>query len=312
VEAIRRRLSELKLGEPREFEGLVLLPLFDGEAGAPDYLTLDAALALGRSKVTEVSAEGRVPELLFRNDDDRSVLLLEGEELVGAKQNRVLNLTILAPPRQSLTIPVACVEAGRWQTSGDRFAPSGSTLYASGRGSRTHQVTSSMRASGARRADQQAVWADIEAKSHRLGTRSATRAMAEMYGTHQRALDGYLNAFSVEPRQVGVAFGVAGRLIGVDVFHYHATFSDLFPKLLRGYALDAIDTSGRQSEPLSKDGVSGFLSSVAAAEAHVYTATGLGQDVRLAGEGVTGGALVAEERVLHLSAFVHVAAPRSR
>jgi hypothetical protein len=38
-----------------------------------------------------------VPQLLFINDAMRPVLLLDGEELVGAKQNRVLNLTVLAP-----------------------------------------------------------------------------------------------------------------------------------------------------------------------------------------------------------------------
>jgi hypothetical protein len=48
-----------------------------------------------------VSEGGSVPHLLFINDAMRPVLLLDGEELVGAKQNRVLNLTVLAaaPPR---------------------------------------------------------------------------------------------------------------------------------------------------------------------------------------------------------------------
>jgi hypothetical protein len=40
--------------------------------------------------------------------------LLDGEELIGAKQNRALNLTILAPAKQVIVIPVSCVEAGRW------------------------------------------------------------------------------------------------------------------------------------------------------------------------------------------------------
>lgn len=135
--------------------------------------------------------------------------------------------------------------------------------------------------------------------------------MTEMYGTHQQALDEYLKGFTVGPGQAGVAFGVAGRLLGVDLFHYPATFSKLFPKLLRGYALDAIDVMSGDQKTLSKEGVGEFLRSVSAAEVHVFPATGLGQDVRLAGDGVTGAALVAEDRVLHLSAFVREGPPRS-
>jgi len=45
--------------------------------------------------ITEVSAGGRVPELAFENSSDETVLLVDGDELVGAKQNRVVNLSIL-------------------------------------------------------------------------------------------------------------------------------------------------------------------------------------------------------------------------
>jgi len=36
-----------------------------------------------------------VPELLVINQGERAVLLVDGEELVGAKQNRVLNTSVL-------------------------------------------------------------------------------------------------------------------------------------------------------------------------------------------------------------------------
>ncbi len=55
-----------------------------------EYLTLDEALAAKTATVTEVSESGSVPELYFQNEGDLPVLLLDGEELVGAKQNRVL------------------------------------------------------------------------------------------------------------------------------------------------------------------------------------------------------------------------------
>ena len=55
------------------------------------YVTLDEALVSGTVRVSEVSDGGSVPELLFGNLGKRPVLLVDGEELVGAKQSRTLN-----------------------------------------------------------------------------------------------------------------------------------------------------------------------------------------------------------------------------
>jgi len=46
----------------------------------------------------------------------------DGTLLVGAKQNRVVGASILVPPECTATIPVPCVEQGRWRYRGTRFA----------------------------------------------------------------------------------------------------------------------------------------------------------------------------------------------
>ena len=67
---------------------------------APRYLTLDEALPRGL-RITETSASGSVPELALHNPLDDNVLLYDGEELVGAKQNRILNVAVLAGARHA-------------------------------------------------------------------------------------------------------------------------------------------------------------------------------------------------------------------
>ena len=54
-----------------------------------------------------------MPDLGLDNQCDRPVLLLDGEELVGAKQNRILKLSLPAPAGKPIVMPVSCVEAGR-------------------------------------------------------------------------------------------------------------------------------------------------------------------------------------------------------
>ena len=70
-----------------------------------------------------------MPELLVENPLDADVLLYDGEELVGAKQNRILNVSVLAGAHSKLTIPVSCVEQGRWQMRSAEFAAARHTAH---------------------------------------------------------------------------------------------------------------------------------------------------------------------------------------
>ena len=105
--------SSLQLGDPVEHRGIVFAPLFPRRTPDAAYVTLEHALPLG-FRVDEVSESGAVPELVVRNPTDQDVLLYDGEELPGAKQNRILNVTVLAAAGAKTLIPVSCVEEGRW------------------------------------------------------------------------------------------------------------------------------------------------------------------------------------------------------
>ena len=59
------------------------------------YITLGEALGADGGGIREVSEGGSVPELHVVNRAGKMVLILDGEELVGANQNRMVNSTIL-------------------------------------------------------------------------------------------------------------------------------------------------------------------------------------------------------------------------
>jgi len=106
-------ISGIDFGEVQDFKNLQIIPLFiEGEEG-PVYLTLKEALEKRLPVVKEVSAEASVPELKVINNADVPVFLMDGEELAGAKQNRVLNTSILLKKKSELIIPVSCTEQGR-------------------------------------------------------------------------------------------------------------------------------------------------------------------------------------------------------
>ncbi|RLJ17523.1 hypothetical protein DJ031_14535 [bacterium endosymbiont of Escarpia laminata] len=303
MSTITECLSQVRLGEPQVHHNLVLFPLIAEKSTEPHYLLLDEALARGCARVTEVSESGSVPELRFVNECDRPVLLLDGEELVGAKQNRILNLTVMAPAHKSIIIPVSCVEAGRWRAESADFASAKRAHYAAGKASKAAHVSASLRNSGTRRSDQSAVWQDISEKSARMQAHSRSEAAAAMYQQHRASLDDFLQAFLPVEEQAGAMFAVNGRIVGLDLFDSPATLSNLLGKLVESYALDAIDTMQTGPEGAATDDPQVMLDDTARAAVECFPAVGEGEDLRLHGERLTGGALVKEDRVIHLCAF---------
>ena len=256
-----------------------MIPLVAANGVEPDYLTLDEALARGNVRVTETSEAGDVPELRLENLGEQPVLLLDGEELVGAKQNRVLNLTILAPAKSTITIPVSCVEAGRWSHTSPEFSTKGRAFYAAGRARKADQVTASLRTSGTRHSRQGEVWEDIAAKSRRMESYSDTAAMECLYEDYQDQVEEYLKAIEVVEGQAGAVFAINGQIRGMELFDFSVTFRKLMPKLLRSYALDAIDEQDGSANSSPPD-VMRFLSAVAAADGSEHPAVGVGDDIR--------------------------------
>ena len=194
---ITAALTDVLVGVETSFNRLSVVPLIAGvPPRAPSYVTLDDALTGGHFEVTEISDAGRVPELHVLNTGNQPVLMLDGEELIGAKQNRIVNLTILVPAKTKLPIPVTCVEAGRWRHRSRNFSSSGHAHYARARAQKVAQVTASLAQTGEARSDQQWIWADIAAKAERLAAHSDTSAMSQMYEAHQPSIDEYVTAIS--------------------------------------------------------------------------------------------------------------------
>ncbi len=310
MQVIDQALSSLRLEAPARFRNLAIFPLLADRAGEAGYLLLDEAMEAGLAEVTEVSESGSVPELFFDNRGDKGVLLVDGEELVGAKQNRVLNLSILVAAGKKIVIPVSCVEAGRWHYSRRDFSSVKHKLYLKARAMKMAQVSQSLRSNRTARSDQGALWNDIEEKMARMKTESRTASMEDLCMSFEDDTEAYVSAFTAQPGQTGAVFAIDGEVMGAELFDAPATFAKYFPKLLSSYAMDAIDVVEAKEVAPVEEAVRRFLEEMKAAAAAEFKAAGEGRDVRLSGERLAGGALVVGDRVLHLAAFRVDQAPR--
>ena len=301
MDPIANTLDTLTVGEALIHKNLALFPLIGTHDSLFDYVTLDEALASGGARVTEVSSGGSVPELAFANEGEIAVFLLDGEELVGAKQNRILNLSILVAPKSTVAIPVSCVEAGRWAYSSDRFSSSRHAHFNRGRASKAASVSAAMRESGTRFSNQSEVWADVDARSADLGVHSPTAAMSDVFASHETDLETFVEHIQPGTDHAGAVFCIGGDIAGMDLFDKPDTFAKLAAKLVRSYGLDAIDRDAET--PPTREKINDFLGQVGSAKPDVHRAVGMGQDLRISVSDLSGGALELDRTVIHLCAF---------
>src|SRR6202165_1849298 len=163
----------LRLASPQTAGRLTLLPVFH-DGPRLEYVTFADAQKDGSAEITEVGEAGAVSTLEVTTSSKVPVLMIDGEILIGLKQNRVLNTTILVPAKTTLKVPVACVEAGRWRRATSKASRADYALSPKIRAMKRHSVTLSARASGKFTADQGAVWDEVAGSLGDLGVDSET------------------------------------------------------------------------------------------------------------------------------------------
>jgi hypothetical protein len=284
----------IQLGEPVEHRSVVVAPLFPREQPRAEYLTLEEALPLG-FRVAEVDAAGMVPELAVVNPLESSVLLYDGEELLGAKQNRILNVTVLVAAQSEPRIPVTCVEQGRWHARSAFFGAARHAAYPELRRRKAERLSADPLARGSAQGE---VWDALSEKAARLDVHSPTGAQSDVFEAHERDLGALRDAFPLQPGQSGAMLCLDGRVC-LDYLSRPEAFARLYPKLLEGYLLDAIETLDRKTtaDPES------FLSALIQAPRSRGLSAGLGEDVRLRDDGIVGSGLELEEELIQLCAF---------
>jgi hypothetical protein len=297
--AVRDVLRTSTVGSALRFKGLTVVPLVRPNHYDPDWVLVDEAITGGTFEVTEVTESGSVPRLQVKNRGDQAVLLLDGAELVGAKQNRVLNTTVLVGVGQSVQIPVSCVEQGRWAYRSRRFSPSDRSLYASARRQKVAQVHDSLRGARGYASDQSAIWMDLDKKALALAVSSATHAMGDVFDAHKTDVGNYRRALVAQPGQIGAIVYGGVTWWGLELLPSPRLFAAAWPRLLSGYAMDALwaDVSGVPEVPGT------CVEAALASRAEVFPGVGLGDEYRFRARGIVGAALVAEGIVAHVMAF---------
>lgn len=300
-------LETTQLGTPQTHRHLTLFPLLRSVNGLV-YQTMGEAFRAGALQIQEVSSGGSVPDLQAVNTSALPVLLLDGEELRGAKQNRVLNTSILLAAHSKLVVLVSCTESGRWSYSRPDFEDSRMLMSAKSREFKQKRVSLNYEQMGRPVSDQGEVWARIEHETQSLGGSSRTSAMRDVYEQQAGNMDEYQRAFTALPGQCGLLAVLNGKPLGCDLLSRTEAYASVHTKLVQSYVIDAL-----QELPLPKTEDAqatgpAFLAAARHCTCRSFAAVGLGADVRMDSAIVSGAALVVDHTVVHLSLFAGNAA----
>ncbi|MCA1643809.1 MAG: hypothetical protein LC785_18150 [Acidobacteria bacterium] len=212
-------------------------------------LTLEQAVGRGAVVVRET---GEVNELAIENISAEEVFAQAGDIVKGGKQDRTLSVDLILPPHSGeMPLSVFCVEQGRW-TPRD-----GEPAMAEAFSMREMIASKDLKMAVKGAASQAAVWAGVSRAQARLSesvgaeVRSAESASSlqltlenekvrESAEDYARAL---ANIIGGRDDVIGYAFAINGELNSADVYASHALFRELWMKLLRASAVEAVAES---------------------------------------------------------------------
>ncbi|MFI5454633.1 MAG: ARPP-1 family domain-containing protein [Isosphaerales bacterium] len=297
-------LPEIRVGDPIRHEALAVFPLFSPAGGGVEYLLSDEAITAGSVNVEEISEGGSVPNLLVTNESNSKVLFLEGEELRGAKQNRVLNTSVLVAAHSKTTIPVSCVEQGRWRYRSRQFVSGDSHSSSKLRHYLKQSVSESLKAGRGHASDQMAVWGEVSRQMSSLSSSSETGAMADTYESYRERVTEFRERLKYVEGATGVVIAVGKQVVALDLFDKPSTCRKVWDRLLTGVVMDALEASSSDQVAQPAD-VEGLLARLRDSAWEQAPAVGEGQEFRSDADSRThASALVFGESVLHGSVVV--------
>ena len=311
-QTILRQFAEqielLNVGDPiAASNNVFLVPLLWPSAEPSPVELYEESLERGEVELTE-KGEGTVPEIRVHNRSERPILIPEGTILLGARQDRVANVTIIVSAKTSFDLPVSCVEAGRWSWRSRRFglgwfAPP--TL----RRKKTRHVYRSLSRGERGRSDQMEVWEDVRKFLDEREVESPSEDLAEAYREfeRQKPVDPDELLKKLPEQTAGLAVAVGDHIVGLDLFDEPKKLRQTFRRLIAGYLAELLWYSPLQSAklpPVTTEVARQFLNSVTKAARVREKPIGMSEELDITSDELAGMAVMYNGRICHMAVFL--------
>ncbi len=296
--------TQLTLGEPQVVGPLAVFPVFGPPPVLP-YRAYSTAIQHG-AFVKELDQGASVNRLLVGNPTDQALLLYEGEQVIGAQQDRAMDTSVLVGAGAQIEVPVSCVEQGRWdgRRRDEHFAPAPHADDPSLRRIKRESALRSEEQGLAGRPAQGEVWQEVGSRLQRFGVDSESSKFGDLFEQRRGEIGALADDIEPVTDQVGALACVGGAPIALDVVGRAEVFAALHDRLVRGYALDGLSARPVQGrDPADPTRAGAFLARVLDASRRPVPTPGIGEAHTLVGDRLVGGSLSFEDEVVALCAF---------
>ncbi|WP_305514479.1 ARPP-1 family domain-containing protein [Methanobrevibacter sp. V14] len=215
---------------PQSHKNITIIPLKTQINNKLDILTLKNGFELGLVQVKECEVS-TVNTLIVENNAITPLILIDGEEVIGGDQNRLVNNTIVMEPKSTMKIPVSCTERGRW---GYKSEFKNSDYIANYNTRRSKEI-----ASRSRSQYQDVIWSSINDLEDENSYASPTSAMEESYEQLKSNHDKIIKEFEIVDGQNGVLIMINGEIKGFELFLNPTIYNAFHEKILKSYLIDA-------------------------------------------------------------------------
>ena len=203
-----------------------------------DYVSSDFAIKNDFIVVSEVNEQGSVNNLRVVNTSPHFVFFMDGDVLVGAKQNRVLNTSVLLEPQSKTNITVSCVEQGRWRHKSAKFSKPDFIAPAMLRKQKNINVNKNLKSGNSYYASQSDVWESVSHYESRYSMKSETSDLSELMESKMVDYDKFIKFFDCNNDANGLAMFSGDKVVSVEIFNRTNVYREYFHKLLKATAME--------------------------------------------------------------------------
>ncbi|WP_400243003.1 ARPP-1 family domain-containing protein [Methanobrevibacter smithii] len=287
-------LKHLSLAERQNYENMTVVPILSDTNTPFDILDLKEGLKMGLVKIEECD-NSNIEQVKLKNNSISPLILLDGEEIAGSLQNRIISQTMIIAPKSEIKIPVNCSEKGR-NTYKSEFHYSN---YMANSNTRRKKVYNK------NKLRQNVVWSSIDDLEKDKNTCSKTNALRDSYEKNKYDIDSYLKHFKMENNQIGVICIVENK-VGLEIFNNHSLYEKYNEMLLRSYI---IDSSNKEKINISNKELENILDSINDDSFIKKEAVGLGKYYKISNSYGNGHILIYENNMVHANFFKKIEEP---
>jgi len=267
-----------------------------------EYISGPKALEEKFIVLKEVSEQANVNKIYLKNISSHYVFFMDGDIITGAKQNRVLNTSVLLAPKSKIILPVSCVEQGRWNYSKPVFDKSPDIGTSILRAKKAKSVNENLKRDKSFIADQGEVWEEVHLNCISTNEYSDTSDFNVLYERKSDEFDKILKSFKAENEANGISVFVKNKLLHIEIFNHTDIYSEYFTKIIRSAALETYRLKSSEyiltdAEAYYKTQIS--LDDVGKLECLEVPGVGVGIEKRFESEELTGFELNYLNKLVH-------------